>query len=514
MEQYSFSLDYAGTTTQVNKHWQFCVGSGHAVLAHRTDYAQQLKVIHDELGIERVRFHGVFNDDMHVCERLRHHLPTKFWNKSKIYNFYQVGKIYDNILEAGMKPFVELSFMPSALASGKKTVFYYKGNITPPKDREEWKGFIRSFVRFLIDRYGIDEIRTWYFEVWNEPDLSCFFHGNMNDYYQLYADTVQAIKSVDEKIPVGGPATTHSAHLDEFLSFCKQNYAPVDFVSTHQYPTDALGHDMSKEKTKKLKALKTQAASASMSHVLQPIFDDSNRLEGASNTYLSQCAQTAKEQVGALPLYYTEWSISSNCVAAVHDTLKSASFLVKTVMDWQGIVDGSSYWTFSDIFEELYPFPEPFHGGFGLLTVDSIKKPAFWALKLLSQLPNTRYTLPITNEAVEFTAFKEENGALHILLYAQSFNESEQTFSVNFSIENVPNFKTVSTQRINRHSGNPLVLWEAMGKPTSLTPKEVEELKAKSQPSFEQTAVVTTDNTTHLSVDLSENETLLIILQP
>lgn len=229
-------------------HWQWLCGT---CTSFRL-FLEQLKIVHEELGIERVRFHGVFNDDMHVCKRLRNHLPAKLLNQTKIYNFYQVGKIYDHILATGMKPFVELSFMPSALASGKKTVFYYKGNVTLPKSMTEWQAFIRSFIQFLIHRYGIDAVRTWYFEVWNEPDLSCFFHGNLNDYFHLYAATVKAIKSVDKTIPVGGPATTHSSHLDEFLDYCKQNNAPVDFVSTHQYPTDALSHGLDKEKTKKI----------------------------------------------------------------------------------------------------------------------------------------------------------------------------------------------------------------------------------------------------------------------
>ncbi|MGN1194106.1 MAG: beta-xylosidase, partial [Acutalibacteraceae bacterium] len=213
MEKFSFTLDYSGETRKVSKHWQFCIGSGHAALAHRTDYIQQLKTVHDELGIERVRFHGIFNDDMNVCQRLSDHLPVVTRNRTKLFSFYQVAKIYDKLLEIGVKPFVELGFMPSALASGKKTVFYYKGNVTMPKNMSEWQEFIREFARFLINRYGEEEVTSWYFEVWNEPDLACFFKGSMKDYYRLYAGTVRALKSVNPNLKVGGPATTKSSHL-------------------------------------------------------------------------------------------------------------------------------------------------------------------------------------------------------------------------------------------------------------------------------------------------------------
>lgn len=158
MKEFAFAVDYNGETRQVNKHWQFCIGSGHAALAHRCDYMEQLKLVHDELGIERVRFHGIFDDDMHVCEKLSNHIPAVSRNKTKLYNFHQVASIYDRLLEIGIKPFVELGFMPSALASGKKTVFYYKGNVTLPKKTDEWQDFIRAFARFLIARYGKEEV--------------------------------------------------------------------------------------------------------------------------------------------------------------------------------------------------------------------------------------------------------------------------------------------------------------------------------------------------------------------
>ncbi|MGN1328581.1 MAG: hypothetical protein ACI4V4_02665 [Eubacterium sp.] len=513
MEQFSFCLDYSGETRQVSKHWQFCVGSGHAALAHRTDYMNQLKTVHDELGIERVRFHGIFNDDMNVCQRLSDHLPAVTRNRTKLYSFYQIAKIYDSLLEIGVKPFVEIGFMPSPLASGKKTVFHYKGNVTLPKKMEEWQDFIREFAQFLINRYGAEEVESWYFEVWNEPNLSCFFKGNMNDYYRLYAATVKALKSVNPKLMVGGPATTKSSHLTEFLNFCKSENVPVDFVTTHQYPTDELGHSINRQRLKKIRQLKTSSPNESIRKLLQPIFDNVNDFKPELKGYLTREAKRARSEVDNLPLFYTEWSISSNCVAAIHDTTRSSSFLVKTVLDNQGIVDGSSYWTFSDIFEELFFFPDPFCGGFGLLTNDGIKKPAFWAFKLLAQLPNTRYCLPITDENVELSAFRDENGDVFLMLYAQSFDDTDNKYKVSIHVNNSPQFSQAQLYRINSESGNPVCLWEDMGKPAVLTIEELEHIKKSSQMLGEKISPKFDDDCCTVDLTIEENEVALIKLR-
>lgn len=513
MKKFSFEFDYNGETKQVSKHWQFCVGSGHAALAHRTDYIKQLKLVHDELGIERVRFHGIFDDDMNVCQRICDHLPVVSRNKTKLYSFYQVAKIYDSLLEIGVKPFVEIGFMPSALASGKKTVFYYKGNVTLPKKMEEWQDFIREFAKFLIDRYGAEEVRSWYFEVWNEPDLSCFFKGSMADYCRLYAATAKTLKSVDSKLMVGGPATTKSSHLTEFLDFCKKEKVPVDFVTTHQYPTDELGHSLNREKLRQITKIKAYDPSESMRALLQPIFDNVNDFRPELKGYLTREAKRAKDEARGLPVFYTEWSISSNCVAAIHDTTRSSSFLVKTVLDNQGIVDGSSYWTFSDIFEELFFFPDPFCGGFGLLTIDGIKKPAFWAFKLLSQLPDTRYCLPVTDDDVEMTAFRDDDGNLFLMLYAQNFDDAKRSFEVNININNSPEFSKGQIHRINSKHGNPVILWEEMGKPAVLSKDELEHIKASSEMLTESIELNSDKSDCFINLELEENEVALIELK-
>ena len=177
------------------KHWQFCVGSGHALLALRTDYTKQLKFIRDTLGIERVRFHGIFCDDMRTRADLSQMFPAPGAESFTEENFRACGLAYDNVLEAGMKPFVELSFMPKALSEKKREgVFFYRPCVDPPADPEAWAAYVQRFIRFLIHRYGAEEVRSWFFEVWNEPDLQVvFFSEDRESYFRLYETTVRAV---------------------------------------------------------------------------------------------------------------------------------------------------------------------------------------------------------------------------------------------------------------------------------------------------------------------------------
>ncbi|MCK4260158.1 MAG: hypothetical protein KAX49_14365 [Halanaerobiales bacterium] len=178
-------------------YWELCVGSCHAYTALREDYRQQLRKTRKELGFKYIRFHGLFNDVMGTCVNRK-----SFQSKTSYieYNFVNIDNIFDFLLSIGMKPFVELGYMPSCLASGDETVFHYRGNITPPEDYNEWRDFIKAFAEHCVERYGLEEVRTWFFEVWNEPNLKTFWAGTQEEYFRLYEYSVKAIKSVDDKL--------------------------------------------------------------------------------------------------------------------------------------------------------------------------------------------------------------------------------------------------------------------------------------------------------------------------
>lgn len=189
--------DMAHATGPRDMAWKDCVGADHPGILLRKDNLAQLKLVHEELGFKYIRFHGIFHDDMEAYREV---------DGKPVYNFAKIDAVYAAILKLGMKPLVELGFMPHDLASGTKTIFYWKGNGSPPKDWGKWSDFITAFTRHMEARFGAAEVRNWRFEVWNEPNLDGFWtDGNQEAYFKLYDTTVKAIKAVDPALPVGGP---------------------------------------------------------------------------------------------------------------------------------------------------------------------------------------------------------------------------------------------------------------------------------------------------------------------
>ena len=425
--------------------WEHTVGSGHAPLALRADWQQQMRQCHDELGFRHVRFHDLLSDDMGTLmdeqDRLR-------------FSFFNADQICDFLVSIGMKPFVELSFMPSTLSSGTTTVFHYAANVTPPKDYAMWAALITKLVTHWVERYGIDEVGTWFFEVWNEPNLKAFWTGTQADYFKLYSVTAQAIKAVDNRLRVGGPATARNEWITEFLDFCQKNNIPADFVSTHHYPTDALG---------------------SVGE------DTETQLANSQRSILREWAQDTHRKARGKPLYYTEWSSSSNPRDHLHDEPYAAAVIIKTMMEARGLVDGYSYWTFSDIFEENYMPATAFQGGFGLLTLQGVPKPAFRAFEMLHHLGVDELPVDGVHETVDVWVIR--NGDLLTVLITNYALPKHPigTESIEVHLKGLLSPRNVSTERIDDSHANAKRLWIEMGQPALPTKRQVEQLKAASQ---------------------------------
>jgi xylan 1,4-beta-xylosidase len=352
-----------------NRMGDLCVGAGRANEGLRADWQQQLAEVHRECGFRYVRFHGLLCDDMGVYQvdaKGREH-----------YNWQYVDALFDALLGLGVRPFVELGFMPSALASGSHTIFWWRGNVTPPKDMAKWAALIRASVAHWTERYGQDEVRRWYFEVWNEPNLAGFWIGDQGgrtgaawdgyartEYLKLYASTAAAIKSVCPDYRVGGPATAGNAWVPETIAFCAAQHVPIDFISTHHYAVTAGYLD----------------ETGNAGTVLAP-----DRRAMISQV-LNSRAQIAASAMPGLELHYTEWSTAYTPTDPVHDSYDSAAFILNKLKGVGRAAQSMSYWTFTDIFEEAGPRATPFHGGFGLLNYQDIRKPAFFAYQFLHRL--------------------------------------------------------------------------------------------------------------------------------
>jgi xylan 1,4-beta-xylosidase len=439
-----FAFDCRGPSTPLPHFWEHTVGSDHARMALRADWRAQLERAHRELGFRHVRFHGLLDDDMGtlVCE-----------NDKLLHSFFNADNIIDYLRSIDMRPFVELSFMPSTLASGSTTVFRYRGNVTPPKDSGQWCTLIERLVTHWIERYGVREVRNWFFEVWNEPNLATFWTGSQQDYFEFYRRTAVTIKGIDTRLRVGGPATAMNAWIADFVAYCERANAPVDFISTHHYPTDAFG---------------------------KPGDDTLTQLAKSRRGIMRDEAQDVRRQAGRLPVYYTEWSSSSNPRDALHDEPFASAFAVRTVLEAAGLVQGYSWWTFSDIFEENFFPAEPFQGGFGLLTLQGIAKPVYRAFELLHGLGDERLAADGEHPTVDAWTTRGREGLVVIVTNFALPRHPIRREAVNIVLAHAKRPARVSLRRIDARHANPVAAWHRMHAPQYPSSAQMERIARAS----------------------------------
>ena len=355
-------IDPAAPAHPFPHFWERAFGSGRAVLSLRDSYRRDLRAVKAITGLEYVRFHAILHDEIGIYDEDS--------QSQAFYNFAYADQIYDGLLANGVRPFVELSFMPRKLAANNMPhPFWYKPNVSPPKDWAKWEALIGEFLRHLVARYGIDEVAQWYFEVWNEPNID-FWGGvpKQMTYWELYDHTARAVKAVNPRLRVGGPATAQAAWVDDFIRHCADRSVPVDFVSTHVY-----GNDSAKDVFGTNEAIQRERMVA---RAVKKVHD-----------------QIKQSAMPGLPLIWSEFNASYMNEPVVTDALYMGPWIADTIRQCDGLVDVLAYWCFSDVFEEQGPVKTPFYGGFGLVAAGGIPKPAFNAFKLLHQLGEQRLDL-------------------------------------------------------------------------------------------------------------------------
>ncbi len=462
-------------------YWNFCVGSCHATTALREDYRKQLTLCRQELGFRYVRFHGILDDDMSVItqKKIRGKVEEQY-----VLSFTNIDSIFDFLLSIGMKPFLEIGFMPGCLRTKDTTVFHYKGYTSKPSDYRVWDYLMESLARHLVERYGRDEVRQWFFEVWNEPNLggedqeTGFWTASMEEYFHLYQHTAMALKTVDPMLQVGGPATSNNAWIPEFVSFCKDKAVPVDFISTHHYPTDViLGYGVEDSQNfLQLREGETQEAyDARKEEWFKHLWEKVDR------GVLTDMTRKAVAEAKGLPVYYTEW----NSLAGLpSDGPFGASFIMKTILDSTDLVKGYSYWTFSDIFEEGGMPSAAFHGGFGLLTLQGIPKATYRAFQLLQKLGEEMYVDICKEGTVDVYGFYKAGSASIqlVLVNHHSLLHPIQDETVNLTLEGLglEDILEAEVSRIDQKHGNALARWEEIGRPEYLKPAQLESIMGAS----------------------------------
>lgn len=498
-------------TMATDYSWQKGLGGDHAWQFHRSDMVEQAKLAHDELGIESIRFHGIFDDDMWTVSDLNAFSSMPGGDKVRDWNFRQIGHVYDNLLSVGLKPFVELSFMPTPLAKKKVYGLHYRNNVSIPKSWKQWGEYIEAFIHFLLHRYGKEEIESWKFEVWNEPDLKGgFFDGSQDDYFKLYEVTARAVKNVDSKIQIGGPSTSACKWIDEFLDYCNKNNVPLDFITTHHYPGDAFGNMITPANYLGIFKTMRQAIKnrSDLTATLGKMFFYPKKAAQVTKDALVKMDDELRNKVHDLPIYMTEWNSMAIFAAEIHDTKYSAAFALKSVLDLNHQFNGYFFWCLSDLFEEQIQLNKPFIGGYGIITNDGIPKPNFWAFKILSKLYPERLDTGFRNFGeIEYAVFRK-NDSLQIVAVAQS-NDPQLNKTSQLEIEIDGTALKVTEERIDDTHCNPKQLWMDIGSPVNLTKAEVEDIRKRSALKSEDTEFTVSDNKTTIITTLHTNDIVL-----
>ncbi|MFR9754633.1 GH39 family glycosyl hydrolase [Streptomyces sp. TR06-5] len=470
------TADAAAPTAPLPRVWNRMIGAEHLSMLTwsegpgpggsdvAAEYEAALGIVRDELGVRTVRAHGTFLPE---CVAVR---------ADGTFDFTGLDAVYDRFLATGLKPVVELSFMPAELAADPAyTVFEYKGIVSVPQDWERWGDLCRELTVHLRERYGADEVATWEFEVWNEANLEVFWNGTQEQYHRLYETAARAVKGVDPRIPVGGPGSAAAGWVGPLLEHCREHDVPIDFVSTHTYGNAPLD------------------------------FRPQTR---------SFAQATGKPEPEIL---WTEWGVTPTHFHRVSDSVFAAPFVLRGMKSALASTDCLAYWVASDHFEELGRPPKLFHGGFGLLTVGNLRKPRFWALDMLDGMAGGR--MPVTTEGdgadglTEALATRADDGStLDVLVWNGTLDQSkidgapalDRTATLRVTGLTPGTSYRAEVRRVDAEHGNIQAVWDELGGGDWPDAGQWEQLRAADVLPPEPLVPVTADaeGTAELSLDL------------
>ncbi len=432
-----------------------CVGTGRVDLALNREYQEQLAAVQKVCHFRHMRGHGLFMDQMGIYQVWD---PPFAEKKDQWYCFTYLDRVVDAWLENGLEPFLELGFMPEKLASSDQTLFYWKAHTVPPKDPEEWCRLVRETLRHLARRYGRERVETWPCEIWNEPNLRGFWeNADKQKYLELYRMTVKAVREALPGMRVGGPAICggegSQQWIADFLTFCRDEKLPVDFVTRHAY----LGQNPEHHSRYLYHKMSAPQVLIDEMQASRDIIDSFPEFRG-------------------IPMYITEFNTSYNPFCPIHDTNENAAICAALLSRLGDVADGYSYWTFGDVFEEQGIPNRPFHGGFGLMANGLIPKPTLWAFSFFANLRGEAVFRDENSVIV-----RREDGGYEAVLWNLCEEGKPEDLALTLVLPPLGDCAAL-LDRVDEESCNPLQGWHRMGEPADLTNEQLDFLRAAAQP--------------------------------
>ena len=474
--------------------WRQCVGTGRLELALRSDYRESLGIVQQQIGFSYVRGHGLYADGMGV------HRPVEIDGRRQVHhNFTYVDQVVDSWLSLGIRPFLELGFMPSGLASGSQTVFWWHGNVTPPSSYPEWAALVSATLRHFIDRYGAHEVRTWPIEVWNEPNLTQFWQdADQAEYLRLYEVTARTVKDVDAYLQVGGPAISPGSDQwwAPFAEFVTSREVPIDFVSRHAY------------------------SSGPAQHIPFGVYQTLAPPQTLLDQFAAPRAHLAGTGLEHLPVHITEFNTSYHPANPIHDTAYNAAYLAPVLAGGGDVVDSFSYWTFADVFEEVGVPTSFFHGGFGLLTHRGIPKPTFHLYAFMALAGRQ-----VLARGVDHLVTRHDDGRIAILAWQPVGGSDDGPYGCapahhELSLD-LPTGRaageTVAVVRrsVDEDRGNAWTAWRDLGRPDQPSLHQLDLLRDAAVPALSHRSLTVGDGgRVRLELNLSRHEITLIEVLP
>ncbi len=485
------------------------IGAGRASELLNYNIQEMLKDLQEHVGYEYIKFHGILSDDMMVVSRENGRLS---------FHYALVDMVLDFLLSIGIRPLVQLSFMPQELASDPdKNVCYIPFNTSPPKDMHEWETLVMDFTGHVIDRYGRDEVLRWLFCVWNEPTTpaSMFGFGPGKDlvFFDFYAATYHAVKKVCPQITFGSPSMLYVENLGEkewivdFLNYTKKNDCVPEFLNVHYYA------DIIPNKEYNISSMATSS--------FPKRSDDFALWIGSIKKIFKSCG------LGHLPVYMTEWNFTLSHRNLISDTCFKSCWLMKNLLRNYDRLDSFGYWSLTDLIQENALPDILFHGGLGIYTINGLRKNVFYVFYFAAQLGNILlangdgYFVTKSDEGYQIITYNYihygslfASGELYDVTKTSRYSpfDMSKQLELSLTLENVENGSyEIREYYVNRDQGSAYDLWLKMGA-LPLTPKDTDLLRGLCVPGFHIEKRLISSNTLNYTAQLEPLEIRLTLL--
>lgn len=505
------SLSAQKRVATLRHSWRTMIGTTSASAILSADVQQLLRRVQREVGFRTIKFNGILSDDMHIY--------FQDAEGKSAYSFAYVDKVVDFLLSIGLRPFVQLSFMPEALAKNRRRLFGYL--VSEPASLDRWSELVSALIRHLQERYGREELRQWFFSVWHQPDTTDSMYGFSGDeaFYQFYRATFRAVKECDRGLFFGAPSTYYLMQPGyrnwyiPFLQWCREQDCTPDFLNFCYYDLVFNESEGGQE---------AFGFTASMA-----LRESTDGLSG----FVTQ-VRSERHQLGAdaMPLFLTEWNNTPSQQDLLNDTCFKSCYIVKNILENYDRLESFSYWSLTDWMGEAAQPEEMFFGGLGLFTANGVPKAGYYAFTLLRQLGDT-----LLGRGEGWFATRQGESYRIMLyhyrhfshLYAQgerfdmTFTERytpfspEQLLDVHLHISDAkPGDYIVTETVINRASGSAFDQWLAMGAMALNDGPELDTLAARSVPAINKYTVAAEDGVLRLDAMLDMLEVRLIVVKP